>query len=51
MILEPWNFPVIERAIGHDEKTKTLLLMAQIRGWVEILHESIPTDKFAQLMM
>lgn len=45
MILEPGNVPVIERAVGHDENTKALLLTAQIRGWVEILHEDMPTGQ------
>ena len=45
MILEPGNVPVIERAVGHDEETKALLLTAQIRGWVEVLHESMPTGQ------
>ena len=45
MILEPGNVPVVERAIGRDEETKTFLLTAQIRGWVDILHEGMPTGK------
>jgi len=45
MILQPGNVPVIERAVDHDEVTKTLILTAQIRGWVEILHESMPTGQ------
>lgn len=45
MILEPANVSVIERAVGHDEDTKALLLTAQIRGWVEILHENMPTGQ------
>jgi len=45
MILEPGSVPVIERAVGHDENTKALLLTAQIRGWVEILHENMPTGQ------
>ena len=45
MILEPGSIPVIERAIKTNEETKTLLLTAQIRGWVDILHEDMPTGK------
>ncbi|MCU8075891.1 hypothetical protein [Shewanella sp. SM29] len=45
MILKPGNVPVVERAIGRDEETKTFLLTAQIRGWVDILHEDMPTGK------
>ncbi|MCX2760076.1 hypothetical protein OQJ65_17215 [Vibrio sp. Sgm 22] len=45
IILEPGNVPVVERAIGRDEETKTFLLTAQIRGWVDVLHENMPTGK------
>ncbi|HHC6463055.1 hypothetical protein HJ014_18840 [Vibrio parahaemolyticus] len=45
IILEPGNVPVIERAIGNDESIKAMLLTAQIRGWVEVLHENIPTGQ------
>ena len=48
MILEPGNVPVIERAISRDEKTKGLLLTAEIRGWVEVLHEALPTGQIDQ---
>ncbi|GGI81587.1 hypothetical protein GCM10007978_19280 [Shewanella hanedai] len=43
IILELGAVPVIERAIKRNEETKALFLTAQIRGWVEILHENIPT--------
>ncbi|HHC6471119.1 TPA: hypothetical protein ACN359_004547 [Vibrio parahaemolyticus] len=45
MILQPGNVPVIERAIRRDEETKTFLLTAQIRGWVDVLHDNMPTGK------
>ncbi|GAB3034116.1 hypothetical protein [Bowmanella dokdonensis] len=45
IILQPGNVPVIERAVGNDEATQALLLTAQIRGWVEVLHEALPTGK------
>jgi hypothetical protein len=45
MILEPGNVPVVERAIGRNEQTKAFLLTAQIRGWVDILHEDMLTGK------
>jgi len=48
MVLEPGNVPVIERGLSHDEKTKVLLLTAEIRGWVEVLHENIPTGQIDQ---
>ena len=48
MILEPGNVPVIERAISRDEETKVLLLTAEIRGWVEVLHEDLPTGQIDQ---
>ena len=45
MILQPGNVPVIERAVDHDEVTKTLILTAQIRGWVEILHANVSVGR------
>ncbi len=45
LILQPGNVPVIERAIGSDEETQAIILTAQIRGWVEVLHEDMPTGK------
>lgn len=43
VILDPGDVPVIERAIGHDENTRAMLLTAQIRGWVEVLYENTLT--------
>ncbi|WP_417510484.1 hypothetical protein [Methylophaga sp.] len=48
MILEPGHVPVIERAISRDEQTNALLLTAEIRGWVEVLHENLPTGKITE---
>ncbi|MGR3972840.1 hypothetical protein [Shewanella sp. 1180_01] len=44
-IILPGNVPVIERCVGNDEATQALLLTAQIRGWVDVLYENLPTGK------
>ncbi len=44
-VICPPNIPLIERAISNDEKTQALLLTAQIRGWVELLHQNVAVTK------
>lgn len=43
MVLQPGNVWVLEYAVKDTEETRELLYTCQLRGWVELLHESIPT--------
>jgi len=45
LILQPGNVWVIEQALMHDEKTDTILLTCLMRGWVEVLEQSLPRGK------
>jgi hypothetical protein len=49
MILKPGDIKVIERAVGHDEETLTLIYTAEMRGWVELLHTAVPTGKIEEI--
>lgn len=42
MVLQPGNVWVIEHAVKDTEETKALLYTCQLRGWIELLHESVP---------
>ncbi len=48
MVLNPGHVKVIERAIGHDEKTLVLIYTAEFRGWVELLHKAVPTGQIGK---
>jgi len=43
MVLQPNNVWVLEYAVKDTEETRELLYTCQLRGWVELLHESVPT--------
>lgn len=43
LILQPQNVWVIERALTRDEDTEAALMTCHMRGWVEPLHDSMPT--------
>ncbi|GGB42229.1 hypothetical protein GCM10011380_34650 [Sphingomonas metalli] len=43
MILQPQGVWVIERALQRDEDTEAALMTCHMRGWVEPLHDSMPT--------
>lgn len=42
-ILQPGNVWVIEDAVPNSEENSALLCTCLLRGWVEILHDSVPT--------
>lgn len=43
MILQPGNVPVIEKATnGRIPDLEAVLLTAQMRGWVEVMHHAVP---------
>ena len=43
LVLQPGNVWVIERALQRDEETEALLYTCHMRGWIEPLHDGIPT--------
>ena len=43
MILQSQSVWVIERALQRDEETEAALMTCHMRGWVEPLHDSMPT--------
>lgn len=45
MVLQPGNVWVLEFAVQENEEIKALLYTCQLRGWVELLHESVPTGQ------
>lgn len=45
MVLQPGNVWVIEYAVKDTEENRALLHTCQLRGWVEVLHESIPSGQ------
>lgn len=45
MLLQPGNVWVLEYAVQDTEEIRALLHTCQLRGWVEILHESVPSAK------
>ncbi|WP_223923602.1 hypothetical protein [Geobacter sp. AOG2] len=42
-VLQPGNVWVLEFAVQDTEVNQALIYTCQLRGWVELLHESIPT--------
>jgi len=45
IVLQPGNVWVIEKAMPHTEQNNENIQTCLMRGWVEVLHESIPTGK------
>ncbi|MBU1424690.1 MAG: hypothetical protein KKH12_02130 [Gammaproteobacteria bacterium] len=45
LVLQPGNVWVIERAIPDTEENNENIQTCLMRGWVEILHESIPNGR------
>ncbi|HEY4548184.1 MAG TPA: hypothetical protein VIG90_17395 [Pedomonas sp.] len=43
LILQPQGIWVIERALIRDQDTEAALMTCHMRGWVEQLHDSVPT--------
>ena len=43
LVLQPGNVQVVERSPPKDEWFQLGVRTAQIRGWVEVLHENLPT--------
>jgi hypothetical protein len=43
MVLQPENVLVVERSTPDEEWFELGVLTCQIRGWVEVLHENLPT--------
>lgn len=47
IVLQPGNVQVIERAPPAEEWFQLGVRTAQIRGWVEVLHEDMPTGQIS----
>ncbi len=45
MVLKPGNVWVIEKALPDTELHEENLQTCLMRGWVEVLHDSVPTRK------
>ena len=43
MLLQPGDVWVVEYAVKDSETNRALIHTCQLRGWVEILHNSVPT--------
>lgn len=43
LVLQPGNVQVVERSPAKEEWFELGVRTAQIRGWVEVLHENLPT--------
>lgn len=43
LVLQPGNYQVVERSPPNEEWFQLGVRTAQIRGWVEVLHENMPT--------
>ena len=43
LVLQPGNVQVVERSPPEEEWFEIGVRTAQIRGWVEVLHENLPT--------
>ena len=43
IVLQPGNVQVVERSPPREEWFELGVRTAQIRGWVEVLHENLPT--------
>lgn len=48
MILQPGDVKVVERSIGQDENTLTLIYTAEFRGWVELLRKAVPSGNIGK---
>ncbi|ELB2785434.1 TPA: hypothetical protein ACVOYM_003417 [Vibrio diabolicus] len=42
LVIKPENVWLIDRALAVNEENEALLYTCQMRGWIEILHESVP---------
>ena len=47
LVLQPGNVPVVERSPPEEEWFDIAVRTCQIRGWVEILYDSIPSRTLA----
>jgi hypothetical protein len=45
MVLKPGNVHVVERSTPNEEWFEVGVLTCHIRGWVEVLHEGLPTGE------
>ncbi|HOY70646.1 MAG TPA: hypothetical protein PL131_08705 [Methylotenera sp.] len=45
IVLQPGNVWVIEKAMPDTEQNNENIQTCLMRGWVEVLHESVPTEK------
>ena len=43
MILQPGNAWVIEYALDHDHETEAALRTCHMRGWIDIMHNAVPS--------
>lgn len=43
--MQPGNVWIIERALQRDDEAEAALLTCHMRGWVEPLHDSMPSGK------
>jgi hypothetical protein len=43
LVLQPQGVWVIERALKRDDEAEAALMTCHMRGWVEPLHDSMPT--------
>ncbi len=48
LVLQPGNVRVIEKALPDSEKNKENLETCLMRGWIEILNESVPVGKLGE---
>lgn len=44
-ILQPGNVAVVELAVKYDQNTAPALMTCHMRGWVEVMEESVPTAR------
>ncbi len=50
MVHQPGNYWVIENAMPMTKQNEENLQTCMMRGWVEILHESVPTQNLTDSM-
>jgi hypothetical protein len=50
MVHQPGNYWVIEKAMPRTKQNEENLQTSMMRGWVEILHESVPTQNLTDSM-
>lgn len=43
LVLQPEGVWVIEKAVTRDENTEPALMTCHMRGWIEVLQDSVPT--------